>query len=136
MTAPVYHAADKTWRTSFGFKREYEDLDAEYHQQPRERVPPFTPKPYMLSVSSPAMALDEAARARRNVAECVNEPLLRAVHRDSHRFWIGHVKAIRERQALSRERARAQARMVSIADACVETTAAAVGEFRKAVEHV
>lgn len=104
-------------RNTFGYARFYEDLDAQYHQQPRERVPPFTPAPYMQAVSSPATALDEAARARRNVALCANEPLMRAVHLQSHAFWIGHVKVIRERMTASRDRARAQARMLTLATA-------------------
>jgi hypothetical protein len=96
-------------RSTFGYKREYEDLDAEYHQQPRERVPPFTPKPYMASVSSPAMALEEAARARRNVAMSAMMPALREVHRQS------------------------QARMLSLANTLPAATEKAVEAFRTAV---
>ncbi len=123
-------------RTSFGFKREYEDLDAEYHQQPRERVPPCTPKPYMVGTTSPATALEETARARRRVAESVNEPLLREVHLQSHRWWLAHTRTIRERMALSRERFRQQARMLSLANNCVATTETLVAMSRGLKETV
>jgi hypothetical protein len=117
----------------FGYAREYADLDAQYHQQPRERVPPFTPAPYMHSVSSPATALDEAARARHRVADCAMEPEMRRVHMDSHRWWLNHAKTIRERMAASRDRFRAQARMNDLANRLPASTDRAVEGFREAM---
>ncbi len=84
----------------FGYAREYHDLAAEAHQQPRERIPPFTPAPYMVAVSTAAGALSEAARSRRN-ATCSIEPF-RSYHLTAAHWWLFKAKTLNVSRNITR----------------------------------